>query len=215
MLQKQCKEIEEYLAAYVDNETEVSLSEEIADHLRNCQSCAALVDSQTQLKRLMSEQLRIRPTPVHLRSRIRREIDEYPSNFGFWPLVKRLFVFQFKPAFAAMVVMFLFAGSLTFFGLHAMERFADPLQFGSNSHFVGSITCADCKLLKLTNSLSKHNPQHHLVVETPDGRLWNILDTTKGRELFQAVRQPKQRVEINGLLFPELKFVQINDFKMI
>jgi len=64
-----CKEVNKYLDAYIDEELEAGLMLKVEEHLESCQGCGSVVLVKRKLKRSLSE-LGKTPAPDHLRRNI-------------------------------------------------------------------------------------------------------------------------------------------------
>jgi len=214
-MKEECEKVKDRLAAFVDEQLDLVEVDSIVTHLETCPECAANVEAQRTIKNILHRRARPHPAPPALRARIRRSLSAYPAEFGFWPLVKRLFEFQPRPAFAAIAAVILLSVSLTYLGTTSISRFSNPASFQANSHLTGELVCADCLVLRATHTQSHHDTFHRIALRTGDGRVWTIVHTEKYEELRQGMRNAPQQIEIEGYVFPQMRFIQVTDFKLI
>jgi len=71
-----CEEYQQNISAMVDDELKDSVMESTKAHLAECEHCQSVLKATRALKKMVSERMHRQAAPVHLRARIRRELDK-------------------------------------------------------------------------------------------------------------------------------------------
>ena len=69
-----CTEAKNYLSAYIDGETDPSLSARYAQHLTACSECRHACEELLQLRATLKSTARVHTLPVQLRMQLQREL---------------------------------------------------------------------------------------------------------------------------------------------
>ena len=215
MAMNDCKKFQETISGYVDGEIPAELKEEITRHLGICPPCAEIAAQQAKVKDLVKTRCNKISAPSYLRAHIQHDLSHLRETYGFASLVRNLFDFQPRLAFAVLTSLLVVTASLTYLGAKLLGDRDDPYTYQTGTHLAGEILCADCELLLRTSTSFTHDSTHRVVIRCSQGKLWSILQTPKGRELINAAKIPAQKVEVYGHVFPQARYVQVMEFKMI
>lgn len=210
-----CKEIQDQIAGYVDQEIAPDRVNTISQHLNKCPGCAQEANVQSEVKALVREHAKHVPAPVHVRAEIRRTIERESAPFGFLNQLRYLFQRQPLPAVATTVVLMLLSGLAThyvFQGQGNLRR--SEVQFVDGS-LEGQVICVDCTLMDATKAQYTHDAMHRLGLRCKDGKLWSILPSDKSRELAQDPSRFHRQVRLVGHLFQTMRYIEVKDFSLI
>ncbi len=213
---KPCDKIKEQLSAYLDQEIDAAQAREIAAHLEQCPPCSDEAHAEQAIKTLVHERAQKLSAPPQLHARIRRQLAHVQEPSGFWRLVREIWSLHPRPAFAALAVIILFAGAISYFGGNAVASSSDPIAYEAGIRLEGNIICADCQLMMATHTPCVHDAAtHRLVLQSKDGKLWNIVQSPQGRELVQGLDASTQVVQTEGYLFRRAGYIQVTNFKFL
>jgi mycothiol system anti-sigma-R factor len=210
-----CKEIQDQMAGYVDQEIEPARTSAISQHLDHCPGCAQEASAQREVKALVREHAKQMPAPVHVRAEIRRNLERESSRLGFLSQLQALFQRQPLPAIATAVILIFLSGLVTHYFFTNQTNLR-----GSNMQFVdgsieGEIICVDCTLMDVTETPYIHDTTHRVGVRCKDGKLWSILPSIKGRELAQDPSRFHRQVRLVGHLFQSMQYIEVKEFSLI
>ncbi|MGH7451355.1 MAG: anti-sigma factor family protein [bacterium] len=210
-----CKEIQDQMAGYVDQEIEPARASTISRHLDKCPGCAQEASAQKEVKTLVREHVKQVPAPAHVRAEIRRTLERESSRFGFLSEVRMLFQRQPLPAVATTIVLMMLSGLATLFFFQSRE-----IVGGSDVQFVdgsleGEIICVDCTLLEVADTPYTHDAIHRLGLRCKDGKLWSILPSDLGRELARDPSRFRRQVRLLGHLFQSVRYIEVKEFSLI
>lgn len=209
-----CDKIKEQLSAYIDREIEATQAHAIAAHLAQCPPCAEAAHAEQGIKTLVHDRASQFAAPVQLRARIRRTLAQEQPSFGL--LLRELWSWYPRPAFAALAAIVLLASALTYLGGNAWANLSDPIAYESGARLEGTIICADCQLMMATHTPCAHDVvAHRLVLQSKDGKLWNIVQSPQGRDLLRDLSMPVSAVQTEGYLFRRAGYIQVTNFKVL
>src|SRR5574341_687128 len=210
-----CKEIQDQIAGYIDQEIEPGRASSISQHLNRCPGCAQQADTQKEVKELVREHAQHVAAPSHLRAEVRRRLDREPFRFGFWGAWR--YLFQQKPlaAIAATMALIVLSSFATYYAVQSRMN-----QNGDNTSFVdgnleGEIICVDCTLMDITQAKYTHDAAHRFGLRCKNGGIWSILPSAKGRELLQNPNCFQRQVRIVGYLFQNTHYIEVKQFTLI
>lgn len=210
-----CKEIQDQLAGYVDQEIEPARASTITQHLGKCPGCAQEANAQSEVKTLVREHVKQVPAPAHVRAEIRRTLERESSRFGFLSQLRTLFQRQPFPAVATTIVLIALSGFAAHFFFPSQTRLgSNDVQFVDGS-LEGEIICVDCTLLDMTDTRYTHDAIHRLGLRCKDGRLWSILPSDLGRELARNPSRFRRQVRLVGHLFQSVRYIEVKEFSLI
>jgi mycothiol system anti-sigma-R factor len=204
-----CKEIQDQIAGYVDQEIEPVRASTISQHLDKCPGCAQEANAQREVKTLVHEHAKQVPAPAHVRAEIRHTLEHAPSRFGFLSQLRMLFEWQPLPTMATAIMLMALSGIGTYYFSQGRV-----LPRGSDVQFVegsleGEIICIDCTLMDVTATPYTHDAIHRLGLRCKDGKLWSILPSDQGRELARDQSRFHRRVRLVGHLFQNTQYIEV------
>ncbi|MCI0694866.1 zf-HC2 domain-containing protein [candidate division KSB1 bacterium] len=210
-----CKEIQDQLAGYVDQEIEPAQASTITQHLGKCPGCAQEASVQSEVKTLVREHAKQVPAPAHVRVEIRRTLERESSRFGFLSQLLALFQRQPLPAIVTVLVLIFLSGLITHYFFPSQTNLR-----GSDEQFVdgsieGEIICVDCTLMDVTKTPYVHDFTHRAGLRCKDGKLWSILPSEQGRELARDPSRFHRQVRLVGHLFQSLRYIEVKEFSLI
>jgi mycothiol system anti-sigma-R factor len=209
-----CKEIQEQIAGYIDQEIEPGRASTISQHLDKCPGCAQEASAQSEVKTLVREHAKHVPTPVHVRAEIRRSLERESSRFGFLSQLQYLFQRQPIPAIAAAAVLMFLSGLATRYFFPSQATRGSSTQFVDGS-LEGEIICIDCILMDAAGTQYTHDAIHRVGLRCKDGKLWSILPSDKGRELARDPSRFRRQVRLVGHLFQSMQYIEVKEFSLI
>lgn len=210
-----CQEVQQQAAGYVDHELEPAQTSRIAQHLQDCPGCTEEVNVQKNMKTLVHERVRSAPAPIHLRTAIRRQLEQETAGAGFGALLQQLWQQRPLPALAAAVVLMLLSASLTYFFVQNPARRTDRSATFVAGYIEGEVVCIDCDLLDALKQTYTHDETHRVGVRCHDGKVWSILQSPKGRELMHDVNHFHKQVRVTGTLFQDSHYIEVQQFSLI
>ena len=209
-----CDKIKEQLSAYVDREVDATEARTIAAHLEHCAPCAEAEHAEQGIKALVHDRSARHLAPPHLRARIQHTLAQAQPSFG--QLLRELWTLHPRPAFAALAAIVLCVSTLSFFGSNAWSTWTDPIAYETGARLEGTIICADCQLMMATHTPCAHDAvAHRLVLQSRDGKLWNIVQSPQGRELMQGVVAEARIVQTEGYVFRRAGYIQVTNYKFV
>ena len=207
-----CEQVQEKMAAFVDDEIATSEGEQILAHLAQCPACMRVRAGQEQVKEILRTRMPSVPAPFALRARIRRDV---PGGGGFSAALRKIFEFYPSRAWAIVAAAALIIAAATIWSQRLWAGLADPMAYQSEAMIVGKIICADCTLMQKTQTATVHLPAHHLVIQTQDGKIWTIVLSPAGEQLLQSSGAAARRVQARGYTFPHARYIQVTDFTIM
>lgn len=209
-----CDKIKEQLSAYIDREIDATEARTIAAHLELCAPCAEAAHAEQGIKALVHNRAGRHLAPPHLRARIRHTLTQAQPSFG--QLLRELWTLHPRPAFAALAATVLLVGALSFLGSNAWLNQINPIAYEAGARLEGTIICADCQLMMATHTPCAHDAvAHRLVLQSKDGKLWNIVQSQPGRELTQGLVAAARIVQAEGYVFRRAGYIQVTNFKFV
>ena len=210
-----CKEIQDQIAGYIDQEIEPGRASSISQHLNHCPGCAQQADTQKEVKTLVQVKAQHFAAPPHLRAEVRRRLEREPFRFGFLSALQYLFQQNPLPATAATIGLILLSSLVTYYAVPGrMDQNAGALGFVDVS-LEGQMICVDCTLMDITQTPYTHDATHRLGLRCKNGKIWSILPSEKGRELMQTPECFQQQVRIVGYMFQNTHCIQVKEFSLI
>jgi mycothiol system anti-sigma-R factor len=210
-----CKEIQDQLAGYVDQEIEPAQASSITQHLGKCPGCAQEANAQSEVKTFVREHAQQVPAPAHVRAEIRRTLERESSRPGFLSQLRALFERQPLPVIATAAILMMLSGFATYFFLPSQTAPSGAdVQF-VNGSLEGEIICVDCTLMDMTDTQYTHDTIHRLGLRCKDGRLWSILPSAQGRELARDPSRFRRQVRLVGHLFQSVRYIEVKEFSLI
>jgi len=213
-----CEEYQEKISAMVDGELEGSVLELTKTHVAECEHCQRVLQATRIVKGLISNKLHRQVAPVHLRARIRRELEKESSKSTAWSWVTRIFVYNPIPAYATVAVILLVIGfgfgRLTFLPANGSKFIAKQEEIGHNITLQGRLVCINCALHGHQGKpiyCKEHN--HVLGIQLADGSIWSILENSDVAGLRNDYADLNKTLIIEGVAYPNAKYIEIRKFK--
>jgi len=214
-----CMDFEKSISAMVDGELHGSELDKVQAHIHVCENCQSTMRATQAVKNLVSNRIHREVAPVHLRARIRRELDKESASSVFLSRLVRIFTYKPIPAYATVVVVLLVLG----FGLGRFTTLhfsGSPiaLERGESGHTItleGKLVCINCALHGSEGHpvyCKEHN--HVLGLRLADGSIWSILEDEQAEKLAARYADMNKLVTIQGLVFPEAKYIELRKFKL-
>jgi mycothiol system anti-sigma-R factor len=210
-----CKEIQDQIAGYVDQEIEPGRASSISQHLHRCPGCAQQADTQKEVKQWVQENAPHVAAPPHLRGEVRRRLDREPFRFGFLGALQYLFQQKPLPATAATIGLIVLSSFITYYSVPGRMH-----QNGGTPGFVdvsleGEMVCVDCTLMDIRQAQYTHDATHRFGLRCKNGNIWSILPSEKGRELMQHPGCLQRQVRIVGYMFQNTHYIEVKEFSLI
>lgn len=202
-----CKKLREVLDAYVDRELSADAAAQAEAHLAECSACRRAVEGLARLREAVRAAAGKPEAPVQLLQSVQSSL---------LPRWHRAAVVQ---AIAATLIL---AGALTLLVPSVRGAAATALDFLSlkldDSRQVvleGKLLCRDCQLEK---EYGYHAmcplTGHHGSIVTRDGRIWNILEGEKSRDLIHNSLLLGRRVRIEGRIYRKAGSVAVSGYQL-
>ena len=215
-----CEEYEKSISALIDGELEGSQLTKVQAHLDGCKSCQATMKATQAVKKLVSEKMHREVAPVHLRARIRRELDKESAKLPLWSKVARIFTYNPVPAFAVAALLLIAVGfgigRFTVLPSDGSIVVTEGSELGTAITLQGRLVCINCELHGHEGNpvfCKEHN--HVLGVKLADGSIWSILDNKEAEGLRSRYADMNKTFSIEGVAFPGAKYIELRKFKLI
>lgn len=213
-MKKDCGYFATLITSLIDNELSNKQKDEVQQHLDDCPECLDSYKNESKVKVLLRERLPNYQAPLSLRSRIRRQLARYGARPGFWEIIQSLFIYRPIPAMLTVAALLIF-------------MLVPPLALNNisfNSHesgivhaaqLEGEIICLDCEMQSLTGHKIPHS---HNVIEKPglktkDGKIYTFIQNSIMGTPLMSPEYLKKNVRIEGTLFEDAQYIQVNDFQ--
>jgi len=203
-----CKKLREVLDAYVDRELSTDAAAQAEAHIAECNGCRRAVEALTRLREGVRAAAGKPEAPAELFERVQSSL---------LPRWRRALAFQ------AIAATLLLASALTLFvpGVRGAEATALDylgLKLDDSRQVVleGKLLCRDCQLEK---EYGYHAmcplTGHHGAIVTSDGRIWNILEGEKSRELIHNSLLLGRRVRVEGHMYRKAGSLAVSNYQLL
>jgi len=203
-----CKKLREMLDAYVDRELSADANAQAEVHIAECPACRRAVDRLSRLREAVRLAVGEPEAPASLVERVQSSLS---------PIRPRARVMQ---SIAAALIL---AAALTLFvpgvrgvAATALDYLALKLDDSRQVVLEGKLLCRDCQLEK---EYGYHAmcplTGHHGSIVTSDGRIWNILEGEKSRELIHNSSLLGRRVRVEGRMYRRAGSVAVSDYQLL
>ena len=203
-----CKKLREILDAYVDRELSADAAAQAEAHIAECGACRRAVEGLARLREAVRAAAGKPEAPAHLLERVQSSLS---------PRWHRGLAIQ---TIAATLVL---AGALTLFvpsvrgaAATALDYLALKLDDSRQVVLEGKLLCRDCQLEK---EYGYHAmcplTGHHGAIVTSDGRIWNILEGEKSRELIHNSSLLGRRLRVEGRMYRKAGSVAISGYQLL
>lgn len=206
----------EKLAAFVDDELDDHDKETLKQQLAEDEALQHVLDAQLQIKEVVNRSTGLEKAPVHLRARIRRQLDEIERVPGFLEQLADVFKMHtakslFATAVLLAVVLFPWVSS----GISPVASQSNIIT-AKFQVVQGKIICIDCDQLHAANIENvQHTDLHRAGLKTSDGLIWEFLDTGKGSELLHDFSRASHSYEIEGYVFSDNRVLNVTSYKLL
>ena len=203
-----CKKLREVLDAYLDRELSPEAARQAEGHIAECEACRRAVEGLRGLRAAVRAAAGEPEAPAHLVERIQKVLR--PKWYG-------------TRAIQAMAAALVLVATLTFLVPGVRGAAATALDFLSlrldDSRPVVlevELLCRDCRLEKQYGYHAMCPlTGHHGAIATADGRIWNILEGDKSRELIHNSSLLGHRVKIQGRMYRKAGSIAVSDYQML
>ncbi len=203
-----CKKLREVLDAYADRELAPDAAAQAEAHIAECSGCRRAVEALVKLRKAVREAAGKPEAPAHLVQSVRSSLQ---------PAWTRLVAVQ------AMAAALLLAATLTLFvptlrgaAATALDYLALKLDDSRPVVLEGKLLCRDCQLEK---EYGYHAmcplTGHHGAIVTSDGRIWNLLEGEKSRELIHDSSLLGRKVRVEGHMYRKAGSLAVSDYQLL
>jgi hypothetical protein len=203
-----CKKFREVLDAYVDRELSTDASAQAEAHIAECNSCRRAAEALAKLREAVRGAAGRPEAPAHLLERVKSARS---------PRWRRALVVQAIAATMLLAAMLtLFVPSVRGAAATALDYLALKLDDSRPVVLEGRLLCRDCQLEK-KYGYHAMCPQtgHHGAIVTGDGRIWNLLEGEKSRELIHNSALLGRRVRVEGHMYRKAGSLAVNDYQLL
>jgi putative zinc finger protein len=203
-----CKQMREALDLYVDGELSPEATAAARLHLNECAAC-----------RQAERQLLL------LREGVKGALAQYrpPDELAQW-VHMRFGVSRRRRLIAALtvaaVLVVTLAGAMASpsvrgFVASAMEQFAFHLDSPRTVEIEGRIVCRECELKRVYGSDVMVASQGHGALETPDGKIWNFMDTKVSGPLLNDDSLQGKVIRLRGKIYRRAGCVEVESYEIV
>jgi len=203
-----CKKLREVLDAYVDRELSPDAAAQAEAHIAECNGCRRAVEALIKLREGVRAAAGKPEAPAGLLERVQNSLSPRWRRAG---------------AVQAIAAMLLLAGTLTLLvpsvrgvAATALDYLALKLDDSRQVVLEGKLLCRDCQLEK---EYGYHAmcplTGHHGAIVTSDGRIWNILEGERSRELIHNSSLLGRRVKVVGRMYRKAGSLAVSDYQLL
>ena len=203
-----CKKLRELLDAYVDRELSPDAVAQAEAHVAECAACRRSIERLSRLREAIRTAAGQPEAPAYLLARVQRSLS---------PRWKQPLAIQAIAASLILAVaLTLLVPSMRGAAATALDYLSLKLDESRPVVLEGRLLCRDCELEK---EYGYHAmcplTGHHGAVVTSDGRIWNILEGEKSRELIHNSSLLGRRVRVEGRMYRKAGSVAISDYQVL
>jgi len=203
-----CKKLREVLDAYVDRELSVDATAQAEAHITECNACRRAVENLARLREAVRTAAGRPEAPVELIERVRSSVS---------PRWNRAAAIQALAAALILAgVLALFVPSVRGAAATALDFLSLKLDDSRQVVLEGKLLCRDCELEK-EHGYHAMCPLsgHHGAIVTADGRIWNILEGERSRELIHNSSLLGRRVRVEGRMYRKAGSVAVSNYQLL
>ena len=203
-----CKKLREVLDAYVDRELSPDAATQAEAHIAECGACRRTVENLARLREAVRTAAGRPEAPVELIERVRSSVS---------PRWNRAAAIQALAAALILAgVLALFVPSVRGAAATALDFLSLKLDDSRQVVLEGKLLCRDCELEK-EHGYHAMCPLsgHHGTIVTPDGRIWNILEGERSRELIHNSSLLGRRVRVEGRMYRKAGSLAVSDYQLL
>ena len=203
-----CKQMREVLDLYVDGELSPEATADARLHLTECTACR-----QAERELLL------------LREGVKAAVAKYepPDQLARW-VHTRFGVSRRRRLVAALVgaavLVLALAGTMASpsargFVASAMEQFAFHLDTPRTVELEGRIVCRECELKRVYGSDVMVASQGHGALETPDGKIWNFMESKVSGPLLNDDSLQGKVIRLRGKIYRRAGCVEVESYEIV
>ena len=204
----ECKKLREVLDAYVDRELAPDGAAQAEAHIAECNGCRRAVEALTKLRQAVRAAAGKPEAPARLVQSVQSTLQPAWTR----PL-----------AVQAIAATLLLAATLTLFvptlrgaAATALDYLALKLDDSRPVVLEGKLLCRDCQLEK---EYGYHAmcplTGHHGAIVSSDGRIWNLLEGEKSRELIHDSSLLGRKVRVEGHMYRKAGSLAVSDYQLL
>jgi hypothetical protein len=202
-----CRKFREVVDLYVDRELSPEARAAADLHLAECKSCRSVAEQLLGLRHQLKAAVTRHAPPPSLVKRVHR-----PLTWARW----RAF-----GLFAALVLLVIFTAPAYSpqsrnYMANRLEQVAFHLDGPHSVVLEGILLCRDCELQARygAHAMCKVTG-HHGAVETPDGKIWNLMEGETSEALIHNQALLGKKVRIRGRIYRQAGCVEIESYEVI
>jgi hypothetical protein len=203
-----CKKLREVLDAYVDRELAPDAAAQAEAHIAECNGCRLAVEALIKLREAVRAAAGKSEVPAHLLQSVQSSLQ--PA----W--TRRLAVQAIAATLLLAATLTLFVPTLRGAAATALDYLALKLDDSRSVVLEGKLLCRDCQLEK---DYGYHAmcpvTGHHGAIVTSDGRIWNLLEGEKSRELIHNSSLLGRKVRVEGQMYRKAGSIAVNDYQLL
>jgi len=203
-----CKKLREVLDAYVDRELSPDAAAQAEAHLAECNGCRRAAQALTRLREAVRAAAGEPEAPADLMERVQSSLS--PRWRGA-VVVQAIAAALLLAATLTLVVPSVRGAAAT-----ALDYLALKLDDSRPVVLEGMLLCRDCQLEK---EYGYHAmcplTGHHGAIVTSDGRIWNVLEGEKSRELIHNSSLLGRRVRVEGHMYRKAGSLAVSDYQLL
>lgn len=203
-----CKKLREVLDAYVDHELSADAAAQAEMHIAECHACRRTVEGLTRLREAVRVSAGKPEAPAHLLEQVQN------SLLPRWhrpPVIQAI-----AATLVVAIALTLFVPSVRGAAATALDFLSLKLDDSRPVVLEGKLLCRDCQLER---EYGYHAmcplTGHHGAIVTSDGRIWNILEGEKSRELIHNSSLLGRKVKVEGRMYRKAGSVAISDYQLL
>ena len=202
-----CKKLREVLDAYVDRELSPDAAAQAEAHIAECDACRRSAESLLRLREAVRAAAGNPEAPPQLLERV---------NSSISPRWHRTLAVQAVAAAVLAFTLILVVPGVRGAAATALDYISLKLDDSREVIVEGKLLCRDCELEKeygfhamcpLTG--------HHGAIVTSDGRIWNLLEGEKSRDLIHNSSLLGRKIRVEGHMYRKAGSVAVRDYQLL
>jgi hypothetical protein len=203
-----CKKLREVLDAYVDHELSPDAAAQAEAHIVECNACRCAVESLSTLREAVRTAAGKPEAPVGLLHRVQASLaPEWHRTLAIQALAATLLL---------AAALTLFVPSVRGAAATALDYLSLKLDDSREVVLEGTLLCRDCQLEKKYGYHAMCPlTGHHGAIVTSDGRIWNILEGEKSRDLIHDSSLLGRRVRVGGRMYRKAGSIAVSGYQLL
>lgn len=215
-MKKDCHQYASLITGFIDDELDPETRQLVKEHLNECQWCNENYAREKQIKRIVSERVKIQKVPGYLHNRIRRQLIREGDRPGFFDIMRSLFVYRPMAASLTMAVVAVLIIMPMYLWSTSTQSFSGTKESALTGELTGEVFCLDCEFLSRYVTNVKHDPQtHRAALRCQDGIIWTCLQSNETQRLFEDPNAYKKKTLVSGVLFTKSHYVIVEDYELL